>query len=218
MSLHLPDVPTAAWWRIRPTGPTITAPPRTPGWFYWAWCFTWPPLLQVAEAHVDEHLTLFVLVTSVNTDSPVIKVKKTSSSCLVSLRDGSHALDHQLRDLSAVGQEHRKRLRCRSQLDVQHPGVADIPPPGSVFHLLRSVFSRREFKTALLRLCCCLASKPVTGWHPSLSSRFFTTAYLSGFYSDRKQVTFVGSPPSIYQVGCGSSLGLLILRRSSGSS
>lgn len=68
-----------------------------------------------------------------------INVIKTSFSCLVPLRDGSHAMDHQLRDLSLVGQEHRKRLRCGGELDLQHPGVPDIPPPGSVFHLLWSV-------------------------------------------------------------------------------
>lgn len=72
------------------------------------------------------------------------KVIKTSSSCPVSLRDGSHAMDHQLRDLSLVGQEHRKRLRCGGELDLQHPGVANIPPPGSVFHLLWSVSEQTD--------------------------------------------------------------------------
>lgn len=48
-------------------------------------------------------------------------------------------MDHQLRDLPPVGEEHRERLRSRSQLDLQRPGVAHFPPPGSVLHLLWSV-------------------------------------------------------------------------------
>lgn len=81
-----------------------------------------------------------------------IKVIKTSSSCLVSLRDGSHAVDHQLWDLSLVGQEHRKRLRCWGELDLQHPGVPHVPPPGSVFHLLRSVSEPNQIAVNSLRL------------------------------------------------------------------
>lgn len=48
-NLPLPDVPTPAWWEIRPTGPTTTVPPPSPGWFYWLWCSTWLPLLQVRD-------------------------------------------------------------------------------------------------------------------------------------------------------------------------
>lgn len=36
MCILLPDALTPAWWKIRPTGPTTTVPPPTPGWFYWA--------------------------------------------------------------------------------------------------------------------------------------------------------------------------------------
>lgn len=142
--LPLPGVPTPAWWKIRPTGPTITVPPHTRGWFYWVWCFTWLPLLQVAKGILwNHHVFIFwiclTLMLSMDISNYRIKVIKTSSSCLVSLRDGSHAMDHQLRDLPLVGQEHRKRLRCGGELDLQHPGVPNIPPPGSVFHLLWSV-------------------------------------------------------------------------------
>lgn len=113
----------------------------------------------------------------------------------MSLRDGSHALDHQLRDLSAVGQEHRKRLRCRSQLDVQHPGVADIPPPGSVFHLLRSV--------ALSCLCCCLATDLC--WKPSIDLSGWTRKR-PGIINFAPLIRFLiddyGVVVGIYNTGC----------------
>lgn len=47
--LPLPDAPTPAWWKIKPTGPTTTVPPPSPGWFYWVWCPTWLLLLQVRD-------------------------------------------------------------------------------------------------------------------------------------------------------------------------
>lgn len=92
-----------------------------------------------------------------------IKVIKTSSSCLVSLRDGSHAVDHQLWDLSLVGQEHRKRLRRWGELDLQHPGVPHVPPPGSVFHLLRSVSEPSQLAVNSLRLLL-IRSRAITQW------------------------------------------------------
>lgn len=49
VSLLFTDVPTPAWCKIRPTGPTITVPPPSPGWFCWAWCSTWLLLLQVRD-------------------------------------------------------------------------------------------------------------------------------------------------------------------------
>lgn len=63
-------------------------------------------------------------------------------------RDGSHALDHQLRDLPSVGQEHRERLRRWSQLDLQHPSVSYLPAPGSVLHLLWSVVWDADFRAS----------------------------------------------------------------------
>lgn len=59
---------------------------------------------------------------------------------IICLRDGPNAVDHQLRDLPSVGEEHRQRLRSRSQLDLQHPSVSHLPTPGSVLHLLWLVF------------------------------------------------------------------------------
>ncbi len=64
----------------------------------------------------------------------------------LSLRDGSNAMDHQLGDISPVGKEHRECLRRRSQLDLQHPGVPHLPPPGSVLHLLWSVSVLQKFE------------------------------------------------------------------------
>lgn len=54
-------------------------------------------------------------------------------------------MDHQLRNLPSVGEEHGERLCCWSQLDLQHPGVGHLPPPGSVLHLLRSVPDLQSF-------------------------------------------------------------------------
>lgn len=49
MCMPLIDAPTLPWWEIRPTGPTTTAPPPSPGWFYWDWCSTWLPLRRVRD-------------------------------------------------------------------------------------------------------------------------------------------------------------------------
>lgn len=57
LCLPLPDAPTPAWWEIKPTGHTTTVLPPTPGWFYWAWCFTWLLSLQVRDQILVFHLS-----------------------------------------------------------------------------------------------------------------------------------------------------------------
>lgn len=71
----LADVPTPAWWKNRPTGPTTTVPPPTPGWFCWVWCSTWLLLLQVSDQH-----SVWKLVPQCHVDETIHTQSVVSSS------------------------------------------------------------------------------------------------------------------------------------------